>query len=616
MAAFDSTVAETQSRMAELKADIKRLREQHLHQLFQKQKIRIQFKIMTRDIKIHQQSFIKKVIIPGHPTLNLPHSPPPILPVETMTQSTSSSYLSSIFSSTTLRVTTPPSSPFRPPLFLPTLSISHYPISRLTFPPIPRLQQRPPVFCRHSCPARTRPSPIPAPPPPPSTPPVPSGPIPAPSIPSLPVALFPFPPGPAPASLPCASSPPPLQPPCSPPPTIPLPPIPPVRLRCQRPPNQPAPRCSASRPVTPAALSCAPPPPSSHHVPPPLYPPPNHPPCPALVPTPTQPTCSTLFRQPSCLPNRPVLQTPIPSSHPVPPSLYPPPHHPPWHAPVPTPTQPTCSALFRQPPYPAPPLTPLQPPCPPLSLFPSHRPPLSCSSAYAHPTSLLRDVPASRSVPPAVLSGQPPCPASRHVPSHYQSKPPTPPILSPADPHSQHPHLLGAAVLMLPTSPLPSAIANSCPIPFPLQPPDPAPRTFPAPHLPPCSTPFPTKAPPILQLYPPACSALLRLPPSLVMLTALLCQLPYPAIPKIFVNLLPYTFIILNITTYNYMFVNPQGVEPQTPNLCWWHPAWFLLHPTVFTFSSIVPLPSACLSPPFQPPCPFHGHVQPAVLLR
>ena len=50
------------------------------------------------------------------------------------------------------------------------------------------------------------------------------------------------------------------------------------------------------------------------------------------------------------------------------------------------------------------------------------------------------------------------------------------------------------------------------------------------------------------------------------------------------------------------MFVNPQGFEPRAPNLCRWHPACFLLHITAFSFSSIVPLPFVCLSPPFQPP--------------
>ena len=85
------------------------------------------------------------------------------------------------------------------------------------------------------------------------------------------------------------------------------------------------------------------------------------------------------------------------------------------------------------------------------------------------------------------------------------------------------------------------------------------------------------------------------------MLTTLLCQLLYPAIPQILFPLIPHVFIILYITTYASMFVNPRGVEPRAPSLCWWHPTWFLLYTTVFSSHYIAPLPLVCLSPPFQP---------------
>ena len=148
MAAFNSVVTETQSRMAELQAEINESRAQHLQQLFQRQKNRIQFRIMTREIKIHQKLFIQKVTIPVRPTLNLPHSlpniltppihvpllrpiahlPPPILPILS------------------------PITPFPPS---PSLSIFSYPETALKSPPIALLRRRPPAFqcCQPSGPA-------------------------------------------------------------------------------------------------------------------------------------------------------------------------------------------------------------------------------------------------------------------------------------------------------------------------------------------------------------------------------------------------------------------------------------------------------------------------------
>ena len=58
-------------------------------------------------------------------------------------------------------------------------------------------------------------------------------------------------------------------------------------------------------------------------------------------------------------------------------------------------------------------------------------------------------------------------------------------------------------------------------------------------------------------------------------------------------------FLLLHFV---FMFIIPRGVEPWAPSLCSWHPTRFILHTTVFSFSSIVPLPSACLSPPLQSP--------------
>ena len=140
MAAFDSVVNATQSRMAELQAQIKMLRRHQLQQEFQRQKNYITLKVMLRNKS--SSSFKKAITVPYIPT--------------TPNRSSSISYPTSYQFPSAFRLTLPTPHATSSSLLPPILYTTYFcPLTGLTSTPAALIHRRPPVarFRHPPCPA-------------------------------------------------------------------------------------------------------------------------------------------------------------------------------------------------------------------------------------------------------------------------------------------------------------------------------------------------------------------------------------------------------------------------------------------------------------------------------